>query len=153
MPGESRMQLQDMVAQVGENIGTSEWIVVDQALIDRFADATDDHQFIHVNPEMAKATPFGGTIAHGFLTLSLLTKMMETAVEKPAVQMSINYGFDKVRFLTPVKSGKRIRGHFKLLDLVEKRPGQWQQTAEVTVEIEDEAKPCLVAEWIFQHFA
>lgn len=147
------MQLQDMVAQVGQDIGTSEWIVVDQARIDHFADTTEDHQFIHVNPEMAKATPFGGTIAHGFLTLSLLSKMMETACEKPAVAMSVNYGFNKVRFLTPVKSGKRIRGHFKLLELAEKRPGQWQQTVEVTVEIEDEGKPCLIAEWIFQHFA
>ena len=147
------MQLQDMVAQVGQDIGTSEWIVVDQARIDHFADTTEDHQFIHVNPEMAKATPFGGTIAHGFLTLSLLSRMMETGCEKPAVTMSVNYGFNKVRFLTPVKSGKRIRGHFKLLELAEKRPGQWQQTVEVTVEIEDEAKPCLIAEWIFQHFA
>jgi acyl dehydratase len=147
------MQLQDMVAKVGEDIGTSEWIGVDQARIDQFAETTGDHQFIHVNPEMAKATPFGGTIAHGFLTLSLLSKMMDTAVEKPAVTMSVNYGFNKVRFLTPVKSGKRIRGHFKLLELTEKRPGQWQQTVEATVEIEDEAKPCLVAEWIFQHFA
>jgi acyl dehydratase len=147
------MQLQDMVAQVGQDIGTSEWIVVDQARIDHFADTTEDHQFIHVNPEMAKATPFGGTIAHGFLTLSLLSRMMETGCEKPAVAMSVNYGFNKVRFLTPVKSGKRIRGHFKLLELAEKRPGQWQQTVEVTVEIEDEGKPCLIAEWIFQHFA
>lgn len=147
------MQLQNMVAQIGQDIGTSEWIVVDQARIDHFADTTEDHQFIHVNPEMAKATPFGGTIAHGFLTLSLLSKMMETACEKPAVTMSVNYGFNKVRFLTPVKSGKRIRGHFKLLELAEKRPGQWQQTVEVTVEIEDEGKPCLIAEWIFQHFA
>lgn len=147
------MQLQDMVARVGQDIGTSEWIVVDQARIDHFADTTEDHQFIHVNPEMAKATPFGGTIAHGFLTLSLLSRMMETACEKPAVAMSVNYGFNKVRFLAPVKSGKRIRGHFKLLELAEKRPGQWQQTVEVTVEIEDEGKPCLIAEWIFQHFA
>lgn len=147
------MQLQDMVAQVGQDIGTSEWIVVDQARIDHFADTTEDHQFIHVNPEMAKATPFGGTIAHGFLTLSLLSRMMETGCEKPAVAMSVNYGFNKVRFLTPVKSGKRIRGHFKLLELAEKRPGQWQQTVEVTVEIEGEGKPCLIAEWIFQHFA
>lgn len=147
------MKLQDMTEKVGEDIGTSDWILVDQARINAFADTTEDHQFIHVNPEMAKATPFGGTIAHGFLTLSLLSRMMETACEKPEVMMSVNYGFNKVRFLTPVKEGKRIRGHFKLLELVEKRPGQWQQTAEVTVEIEGEDKPCLVAEWMFQHFA
>lgn len=147
------MQLHDMIAKIGQDIGTSPWILVDQARIDAFADATEDHQFIHVNPEMAKATPFGGTIAHGFLTLSLLSAMLATAVEALAVKMTVNYGLNKVRFLTPVRSGKRIRGHFKLLDLAEKRPGQWQQTIEVTVEIEGGDKPCLIAEWIFQHFA
>jgi len=147
------MQLADVAAKVGQDIGTSEWITVDQARIDAFAETTEDDQFIHVNPEMAKMTPFGGTIAHGFLTLSLMSKMMATAVEKPQVTMSVNYGFNKLRFLNPVKSGKRIRGHFKLLEMVEKRPGQWQQTVEVTVEIEGEDKPCLIAEWIFQHFA
>jgi acyl dehydratase len=147
------MQLADVAAKVGQDIGTSEWIMVDQARIDAFADCTEDDQFIHVDPEKAKATPFGGTIAHGFLTLSLMPKMMEDAIAKPQVTMSVNYGFNKLRFLTPVKSGKRVRGHFKLLEMIEKRPGQWQQTVEVTVEIEDEAKPCLIAEWIFQHFA
>jgi acyl dehydratase len=147
------MKLQDFAAKVGQDIGTSDWILVDQAMIDAFAETTNDHQFIHVNPEMAKATPFGGTIAHGFLSLSLLSAMSASAVEPPEVMMSVNYGFNKVRFLTPVKSGKRIRGHFKLLELAEKRPGQWQQTVEATVEIEGEDKPCLIAEWIFQHFA
>ena len=146
------MQLADLKPKIGEVIGTSGWFMIDQDRIDHFADDTEDHQFIHVNPEAAKATPFGGTIAHGFLTLSMLSAMME-ALEKPAVQMSINYGFNKVRFLSPVKSGKRIRGHFKLLELDEKRPGQWQQTVEVTVEIEGEDKPALLAEWIFMHFA
>ena len=146
------MQLVDLKPKIGEVIGTSGWFMIDQDRIDHFADDTEDHQFIHVNPEAAKATPFGGTIAHGFLTLSMLSAMME-ALEKPAVQMSINYGFNKVRFLSPVKSGKRIRGHFKLLELDEKRPGQWHQTVEVTVEIEGEDKPALLAEWIFMHFA
>ena len=146
------MQLADLKPKIGEVIGTSGWFMIDQDRIDHFADDTEDHQFIHVNPEAAKATPFGGTIAHGFLTLSMLSAMME-ALEKPAVQMSINYGFNKVRFLSPVKSGKRIRGHFKLLELDEKRPGQWHQTVEVTVEIEGEDKPALLAEWIFMHFA
>ena len=145
------MQLADLKPKIGEVIGTSGWFMIDQDRIDHFADDTEDHQFIHVNPEAAKATPFGGTIAHGFLTLSMLSAMMD-ALEKPAVQMSINYGFNKVRFLSPVKSGKRIRGHFKLLELDEKRPGQWQQTVEVTVEIEGEDKPALLAEWIFMHF-
>lgn len=141
-----------MQAKVGEVIGTSDWLLVDQARIDAFADTTEDHQFIHVDPEAAKATPFGQTIAHGFLTVSLLAPMM-SRMDKPAVQMSVNYGFDKLRFLTPVKSGKRVRGHFKLLELVEKRPGQWLQKVEATVEIEGEAKPALIAEWLFQHFA
>ncbi len=147
------MQFTDLQAKVGETIGTSRWFEIGQERINAFADATEDHQFIHVDPEAARATPFGGTIAHGFLTLSLLAPMMGELEAKPAVQMSVNYGFNKVRFLSPVKSGKRIRGHLKLLELVEKRPGQWQQTVEVTVEIEGEDKPALMAEWIFQHFA
>ncbi len=145
------MELSDLQAKVGETIGTSRWFMVDQKRINEFADATEDHQFIHVDPEAAKATPFGQTIAHGFLTLSLIAGMM-AEMDKPTVKMSVNYGFDKVRFLSPVKSGKNIRGHFKLLELTEKRPGQWQQKVEVTVEIEGEDKPALLAEWIFQHF-
>jgi len=145
------VKLEELQAKVGEVIGTSDWLLVDQARIDAFADTTEDHQFIHVDPEAAKATPFGQTIAHGFLTVSLLAPMM-ARMDKPEVQMSVNYGFNKLRFLTPVKSGKRIRGHFKLLELIEKRPGQWLQTVEATVEIEGEAKPALIAEWLFQHF-
>lgn len=146
------MQLQDLQARVGELLGTSDWYLIDQDRIDRFADTTGDHQFIHVDPERAKETPFRGTIAHGFLTLSMLAPLLVSACERPAVRMSVNYGFDKIRFLAPVRSGKRIRGHFKLLALEEKRPGQWQQTVEATVEIEGEDKPALIAEWIFQHF-
>jgi acyl dehydratase len=146
------MKLDEMAAKVGEALGTSDWFPVDQSRIDRFADCTGDHQFIHVDPVAAKDTPFGQTIAHGFLTVALLTPMMESALPKLDVKMSVNYGFNKLRFLSPVKSGKRVRGHFKLLELVEKRPGQWQQTVEVTVEIEDEAKPAMLAEWMFQHF-
>ncbi|MFA7585170.1 MAG: MaoC family dehydratase [Novosphingobium sp.] len=146
------MKLQDMVARVGEDIGTSDWVLIDQDRITAFADCTEDHQFIHVNPEMARMTPFGGTIAHGFLTVSMLSSLMENACEKPEVLFSLNYGFDKLRFLTPVKSGQRIRGRFKLLELVEKRPGQWQQKNEATVEIEGSDKPAMVAEWLFQHF-
>jgi acyl dehydratase len=147
------MKLEDMQARIGEDIGTSAWFALDQSRINAFANCTEDHQYIHVNPDLAKDSPFGTTIAHGFLTLSMLAPLMESALEKLEVQMSVNYGFDKVRFLAPVKSGKRIRGHFKLLELAEKRPGQWQQKVEVTVEIEDETKPALLAEWIFQHFA
>jgi acyl dehydratase len=146
------MEIQDLKARVGENIGTSEWHLIDQERIDRFADATEDHQYIHVDPERAKETQFGGTIAHGFLTLSMLAPLLASACESLAVRLSVNYGFDGIRFLTPVRSGKRIRGHFKLVALEEKRPGQWQQTVESTVEIEGESRPALVATWIFQHF-
>lgn len=146
------MTLEEMQARVGEVIGTSGWTEIDQQRINLFADATGDHQFIHVDPEAAKMTPFGQTIAHGFLTVSMLSALMADAVEALPVRMSINYGFNKLRFLTPVKSGQRIRGQFKLLELAEKRPGQWQQTVEATVEIEGGDKPALIAEWIFQHF-
>lgn len=145
---------QEMKELVGKPLGTSEWVLVDQAMIDKFADATGDHQFIHVDEEKAKLTPFGGTIAHGFLTLSLFPLLMaKSDCPRPAgVKMGVNYGGNKVRFLAPVRSGKRVRGHFKLLELDEKRPGQWQQTLEFTIEIEGEEKPALMAEWISQFF-
>ena len=144
----------DLAQKVGETIGTSEWILVDQEMINKFADATGDHQFIHINEEMAKMTPFGGTIAHGFLTLSLFP-VMTAKSEMPKIEgakMGVNYGGNKTRFLAPVRSGKKVRGHFKLLEMAEKRPGQWQQTLEFTVEIEGEDKPALIAEWISQIF-
>ncbi|ARS29209.1 MaoC family dehydratase [Sphingomonas sp. KC8] len=141
-------------AKQGQVIGTSDWILVDQAMIDRFADATGDHQFIHVNPELAKMTPFGGTIAHGFLTLSLLPVMREKSdiPQVEGIRMGVNYGGNKVRFLAPVPSGSRVRGHFKLLEFAEKGPGRFQETCELTVEIEGQDKPALVAEWIAQVF-
>ena len=144
----------DLAQKVGENIGTSEWILVDQDMINKFADATGDHQFIHVNEAMAKMTPFGGTIAHGFLTLSLFPVMAAKSdmPQVDGVRMGVNYGGNKTRFLAPVKSGSRVRGHFKLLEFAEKRPGQWQQTLEFTVEIEGEEKPALIAEWMSQLF-
>ncbi|MEZ5709407.1 MAG: MaoC family dehydratase [Blastomonas sp.] len=144
----------EIATRVGENIGTSEWVLVDQEMINKFADATGDHQFIHVNPDMAKMTPFGTTIAHGFLTLSLFPMMVAKSDMPRAegIKMGVNYGGNKVRFLAPVKSGSRVRGHFKLLELEEKRPGQWQQTLEFTVEIEGEEKPALIGEWISQFF-
>ena len=140
--------------RIGEELGVSAWVTVDQAMIDKFAEATGDHQFIHVDPERAKMTPFGGTIAHGFLTLSLLPRLAAEAdlPKIEGVKMGVNYGGNKVRFLTPVKSGSRVRGRFKLLELDEKRSGQWQQTQEFTVEIEGQDKPALIAEWISQFF-
>jgi acyl dehydratase len=141
--------IEEIESRVGSEIGVSDWILIDQARIDAFADVTEDHQFIHVDPEAAKKTPFRGTVAHGFLTLSLLSRMAEGVMLHPAtLRMAVNYGFDKVRFMAPVKSGKRVRGRFKMLSAEEKRASQWQITYEVTVEIEGEEKPALIADWI-----
>ena len=141
--------IEEIQQRVGSEIGTSDWLLVDQARIDAFADVTEDHQFIHVDPERAKTTPFRGTVAHGFLTLSLLSRMADGVMLHPeSLRMAVNYGFEKVRFMAPVKSGKRIRGRFKMLSAEEKRASQWQITYEVTVEIEDEEKPALIADWI-----
>lgn len=148
------MSPQDMKALVGQQVGTSEWIEVSQERINKFAEATGDFQFIHVDLEKAKLTPFGGTIAHGFLTLSLIPVLTaESDCPRPdGIKMAVNYGGNKTRFISPVRSGKRVRGHFKMLELEEKRPGQWQQTMEITVEIEGEDKPALIAEWMTQFF-
>lgn len=141
------------VQQMAENIGTervSDWVEVTQAMIDKFAEATGDYQFIHVNPEMAAKTPFGGTIAHGFLTLSLMP-MLAAKSGAPRIEgmkMGVNYGGNKTRFITPVRSGKRVRGRFKLVKFTERHPGVWEQVQEYTLEIEDEEKPALIAEWI-----
>lgn len=141
--------IDEIRSKVGTEVGVSDWILVDQQAIDTFAAVTQDHQFIHVDPEAAAKTPFGGTIAHGFLTLSLLSRMGADAMLRPEnVKMGVNYGFEKVRFLSPVHSGKRVRGRFTLLSLEEKRPGQHQFVHRVTVEIEDEDKPALIADWI-----
>jgi acyl dehydratase len=145
---------EELQSKVGEVVGTSDWVEVSQDMINKFADATGDHQFIHIDPEAAAKTPFGTTIAHGFLSLSLMP-MLSAKADLPrldGVKMGVNYGGDKTRFLAPVKSGKRVRGHFKLLKIEEKRPGQYQQTMEYTLEIEGEDKPALIAEWISQFF-
>ena len=136
-------------AAIGETEGSGDWVEITQERINAFADVTEDHQFIHVDAEGAAKTPFGGTIAHGFLSLSLLSRMAADAMLRPEhVKMGVNYGFERVRFLAPVRSGKRVRGRFTLASLEEKRPGQWQFVHTVTVEIEDEDKPALIADWI-----
>jgi acyl dehydratase len=141
--------LEEIKARIGDEVGVSDWILVDQARIDAFADVTEDHQFIHVDPKAAAQTPFGGTIAHGFLTLSLLSRMAADAMLRPeGIKMGVNYGFEKVRFLAPVRSGSRVRGHFVLKSFEERQPGQWLFVHEVTVQIEREERPALVAEWI-----
>jgi acyl dehydratase len=144
------ISLEQAQARVGTEVGVSPWRVVSQAMIDKFADATDDHQFIHVDPERAaREAPFGGTIAHGFLLLSLLSAMtFETLPEIEGQSMGINHGFDKIRFQAPVKSGARIRARFFLAD-VNARPSGWVQVSyDVTIEIENSPKPALTARWL-----
>ena len=133
----------------GKETGVSDWIRVDQMLIDQFADVTDDHQFIHVDPEAAAKTPFGGTVAHGFLTLSLLAKMAHgNVLYIDGAKMGVNYGFEKIRFLAPVRSGARIRGRFTLMSAAPRGEVLWRMKYAVKVEIEGEESPALVAEWI-----
>jgi len=139
--------------KVGTEVGLSDWVLIDQEKISRFADLTDDHQFIHVDPEKAAATPFGGTIAHGFLVLSMLASLGKAAsFAMRGVYMGVNYGFEKVRMIAPVRAGKRIRGRFILRDIVERSPGQWLATLDCTVEIEGETKPAIKAEWLSLQF-
>ncbi len=141
--------LEEISGRVGSEIGVSPWIEISQQAIDAFADVTGDHQFIHVDPAAAAQTPFGGTVAHGFLTLSLLSQMAASVMLAPeTLKMAVNYGFERVRFIAPVRSGKRVRGRFTLASAEEKRPGQWQFVHNVTVEIEGEEKPALTADWI-----
>ena len=141
--------LDEIRSRVGTEIGISSWIEIGQNRIDTFADATEDHQFIHVDPEAAAAAGLGGTIAHGFLSLALLSRMAAEATLVPeTIKMAVNYGFDRVRFLAPVKSGRRVRGRFTLDSFEEKAPGQWLLRHIVTVEIEGEDKPALTAVWL-----
>lgn len=141
--------LDEIRGKIGTEIGVSPWIEISQPNIDLFADVTGDHQFIHVDPQAAAQTPFGGTVAHGFLTLSLLSQMASSVMYVPEdLEMAVNYGFEKVRFIAPVRSGKRVRGRFTLANMEEKRPGQWQFLHNVIVEIEGEEKPALTADWI-----
>jgi acyl dehydratase len=141
--------LEQLEAGVGDEVSVSSWRTVTQAMIDQFADATDDHQFIHCDPERAAATPFGGTIAHGFLTLSLLSTMAyETIPPLEGADIGINQGFETLKFITPVKSGARIRTRFVLAQ-ARIRPSGWVEVAhDVTIEIEGSKKPALTARWL-----
>ena len=144
---------QDLPQLVGTEVGVSRWFQIDQDRIDAFAKLTEDEQFIHVDPDMAKHTPFGGTIAHGFLTLSLGSAMSYDAVKTlEGVVMGVNYGFDRLRFLAPVRAGKRVRGRFVLKNAENKGSDggitRWLLTHEMTVEIEGEDKPALIADWL-----
>lgn len=143
--------LEELKGLVGHALGSSEWILVDQRRIQQFADATEDHQWIHLDAERAAAGPFRTTIAHGFLTLSLLPRMFETAFEVGNSRMGINYGLNRVRFPSPVPSGSRVRGHFKLLSW-EAIEGGAQLVVEVTVECEGVSKPVCVAESVTRRY-
>ena len=139
----------DIRDRIGQEIGVSSWLKMDQQRIDEFAESTEDRQFIHVDPQAAAQTPFGTTIAHGFLSLSMLSRMAAEVMLVPdSTKMAVNYGLDRVRFIAPVKSGKRIRGSFRLDSIEEKAPGQLLLRHTVTVEIEGEEKPALTAEWL-----
>ena len=139
----------DLPSLVGSELEPSDWFEITQAQVDRFADATHDHQFIHVKPLRAKFTPFRGTIAHGFLVLSMISHLaQQNAVRPQGLKMALNYGSDKVRFLAPVRVGKRIRARQKIIDVTEKKPGHWLVKTEITIEIENGDKPALIAEML-----
>jgi acyl dehydratase len=139
-----------LAKMIGTEVGVTDWIEIDQERINKFADATDDHQYIHVDTERAAETPFGSTIAHGFLTLSMLSLLtsMGGGVKLDNAVMGINYGLDKVRFINAVKVGSKIRARFTLLSAEEKKPEHYLLKHNVTVEIEGETKPALIAEWL-----
>lgn len=137
---------------LGQELGVSDWLTIDQKRIDDFADVTEDHQFIHVDPERAAQTPFGGTIAHGLLTLSMIVHLCFDFV--PLIkgrQMLLNYGFDRVRFPRPVKCGSRIRARIRLAKFEARLPNQYLMTLDVEIEIEGQDKPALIAEWLSYH--
>ncbi|MDJ0700382.1 MAG: MaoC family dehydratase [Woeseiaceae bacterium] len=143
----------ELPGMVGTQLEPSEWFEVSQDRVNQFADATNDHQFIHIDPERAKQTPFGGPIAHGFLTLSLLSYLnAKTSIVPEGMKVVINYGSDKVRYLAPVPVGARIRTQQKVAEVTEKKPGQWLVKNEVTVEIEGSETPALIAEILFMYF-
>jgi acyl dehydratase len=139
----------DFEALVGTKLGVSDWITLDQERVNQFADCTEDHQFIHINEEAAAKTPFGGTIAHGFLTLSMLVKLCESvSVHPEGMVMGVNYGMNKVRFLAPVRAGKRVRAHVELASVDRKDEKRFLTQQNITVEIEGEETPALYAEWL-----
>ena len=147
------LSLEELKEKLGLEVGVSRWFTIDQERIDKFADLTEDWQYIHVDPIEAKKTAFNGTIAHGFLTVSLISAMYYDAI--PVIEgsnLGVNYGFDKLRFLSPVKVGSKVRGRFELSDIREVRPSEFSMTWHVEVEIENFDKPALVAHWIGRQY-
>ncbi|GAA0937199.1 MaoC family dehydratase [Pseudonocardia zijingensis] len=141
----------ELRAAVGSRIGVSDWMTIDQSRIDTFADATLDHQWIHVDEERAKEGPFGGTIAHGFLTLSLLPHLVKDVYRVEGTKMGVNYGLNRVRFTSPVAVGSKVRGSVELVDVSDVSGGV-QLTTKVTIEIEGSERPALVAEWLTRQY-
>ena len=142
----------DVLAQVGKKLGTSQWLTIDQSRVNQFADATDDHQWIHVDPVKAKTGPFGACIAHGYLTLSLISRFLPELAELKNLKMGVNYGTDKVRFPSAVKVGSRVRASGEMVSAEKTKDGGVQATIRVTVEIEGEAKPACVADAISRYY-
>lgn len=146
------MTRDELLEAVGTELGRSDWMQIDQARIDDFARVTEDHQFVHVDPVRAAETPFGSTIAHGLLTLSLIVPLCWDFVPKlDGTKLLLNYGFDRVRFVTPVRVNSRIRATATLADAAARKPDQWLIRLDVTIGIEDETSPALVAEWLSLH--
>ncbi len=137
---------------VGQHLGYSDWLTIEQARIDGFADATDDHQWIHVDPERAKSGPFGATIAHGYLTMSLVNRFLPEIVRVDGISMGVNYGADKLRFPAPVPVGSRVRGSAELIKVEEVKNGAIQSTVRVTVEIEGSDRPACVIDTISRYY-
>jgi len=145
--------LDELKGLVGKDLGNSSWLEVTQERVNTFADATDDHQWIHVDEQKAKDGPFNGTIAHGFLTLSLLPELLSQVYRIDGVKMGVNYGLNKVRFTAPVPVGSKVRGVVDIADVADAKGGAVQVTTRVTVEIEGSERPALVAEWITRQYA
>ena len=145
-----KITLEELQAQVGGEPRLSRWFKLDQERIDTFADATEDWQWIHTDPDRAvEESPFGAPIAHGFLTLSMLSAMTYDATpEVEGASMGVNYGFNRIRFTNPVKAGQKVRAKFTTREVIERSPGNWMTTTGVTVEIEGEGRPALTAEWL-----
>lgn len=143
----------ELKSYIGKDLGHSEWVTIDQDRVNKFAECTGDHQFIHIDEEKAKQTPFGGTIAHGFLSLSLIPALSAGLLVKPeGLKMAVNYGMDSLRFIQPVRVGSRVRLHITVLDVTEKNPGQWLVKARSTLEIEGVEKPAFISEGLSLYF-
>ncbi len=149
----SAVPVSELKSYIGKDLGHSEWLTIDQDRVNQFAECTGDHQFIHIDEEKAKQTPFGGTIAHGFLSLSLIPALSSGLLIRPeGLKMAVNYGLDSLRFIQPVRVGSRVRLNVQVLDVTEKNPGQWLIKAKNTLEIEGVDKPAFIAEGLSLYF-